>query len=136
MKIIVNMIFYKKSPDGNPVVLLQKKWNHPLHGNKWCMFGGHRKNRESLEDTAKREAKEELGIDVRKPKRFKVFEFNSFGGLRYYVYYSSLTCELSDVSLKEGGGFALLSAKEIKNLPMIGNDRKILKIFFTFLARS
>jgi len=136
MKTIVNIILYKKSDNGDPMVLLQKKWDHPLHGNKWCIFGGHKGGKESPLDAAKREIREELGIYMTMPELFDVFEFNNFGGLRYYVYYSLLFQQLSDISLREGGGFALLSPTEIEKLPLIGNDRKILKKFFSFLAQS
>ncbi|KPJ55292.1 hypothetical protein AMJ47_00220 [Parcubacteria bacterium DG_72] len=136
MKIIANIILYMISPDGQIVVLLQKKWNHPLHKDRWCIFGGHKKKKESPKKAAKREIRKETGINVKEPKRFGVFKFNNFGGLSYHVYYSELTCQLSEISLTEGGGFALLNPAEIKKLPLIGNDRKILEKFFSFLARS
>ncbi len=136
MKVIANIILYMISPDGQILVLLQKKWNHPLHKNRWCIFGGNKKREESARQAAKRELKDETGINVKKLKRFKIFKFDSFGGLSYHVYYAPLTCDLSQISLKEGGGFALLSRDEIKKLPLIGNDREILEKFFAFLARS
>lgn len=136
MKNIVNVILYKWPPGEELVVLLQKKWDHPLHGNRWCIFGGHRKRRESLEGAAGREIKHELGIKIGLLGKLGVYVFNNFGGLKYHVFYHPLVYRLSKLSLGEGGGFALLSEKEIKKLPLIGNDRKILEKFFSFMAQS
>jgi 8-oxo-dGTP pyrophosphatase MutT (NUDIX family) len=51
------------SPDKE--VLLLRRADHMIwEPNKWDLPGGHRKENEEIEDAARREVKEELGIDI------------------------------------------------------------------------
>jgi len=51
------------SPDKE--VLLLRRADHMIwEPNKWDLPGGHRKENEEIKDAARREVKEELGIDI------------------------------------------------------------------------
>lgn len=61
-----DIICYRSNGD----VLLGKRADPPLQGKLW-IFGGRMKPGESLRDTARRNIKREIGIDV-DPKRFRI----------------------------------------------------------------
>jgi len=46
------------------ILLLKRAKHMKRNPNKWDLPGGHRKQNEKIEDAARREVKEELGIDI------------------------------------------------------------------------
>lgn len=129
MSVVATILLVRRG--GNETkVLLQKKDDHPVHGNKWSMFGGHVEKGESPQDAIRREVREELGIRIMgfmilgKPMTFM------FGNTQFHVFTLPFEAPLSGISLGEGGGFALFCEAELADLHLIEEDREIIKYFF------
>ncbi len=63
MKVTVDIVLFKKEAKGTISLLLIERKNDPFKGT-WALPGGFVVEDESLESAAKRELKEETGIDV------------------------------------------------------------------------
>jgi len=65
--------------DPNGAILLQKRAPGLSFPNSWVFAGGRLDPNETLEECAKREVKEEVGLDVDNESADLIFGFESFG---------------------------------------------------------
>lgn len=70
-------------PDG--IVLLKRKGSHG--DGEWSFPGGHLEFGESVLDCAKREIKEELGVDMVRCERLNIFTEDLFPNKQYITVY-------------------------------------------------
>ena len=123
----------------NGTILLQyrdkdSKWNQ----DSWSEFGGQIEEGETPEKAAKRELKEELGIELADLKFFKKYELQRQKEIyEQFVFTASLNCPLESLKKqqKEGKDLAFFNCEEIKNLKMAGYTREILEDFFKFFKK-
>ena len=125
-------LFVLRDKDGR-VLLQYKDKNAPFLPEHWAFFGGGIDENETPEEAAKREAKEEIGIELDNIRFFRRYEFQEEKGLyEKFVFIAPL--EHSPVSLKkqqeEGQDLGLFSFEELKKLKVSNNDRAILKDLF------
>lgn len=115
-------------------VLLQFRDNKALHlPEYWAFFGGGIKNGEMPEEAARREAREELGIELADLNFFKRYEFQQENGLwEEFVFTAPLTTPIEKLkrAQKEGQSLGLFAAQELKNLKIADYDRIILNDLF------
>ena len=103
-------------------VLLQKKTpDYKFAPGVWTFFGGRIEENESPEQALKREIKEEINFDIKEFNLFKIraYEFPPFGvrGKRY-IFEVFFHGDLSQISIKEGNGFAFFAAHEVDFIKM------------------
>lgn len=118
----------------NGSVLLQhrdkrNKWNQ----DSWSEFGGQVEEGEKPEETAKRELKEELGIQVENLEFFKKYNLERERGTYVqFVFTASIDKPIQTLreQQKEGDDLAFFSAEEVKNLKMAEYTKKILEDYF------
>ena len=99
----------------NEVLLQKKDLGYPWFPGKWCLFGGGIEPGEDPMQTLIREIEEELGSqpsEVRLFKKTRYYE-NYFTNRKregdWYVYSGNFVGKVSDISLREGGGFAFFA---------------------------
>ena len=63
--------------EGNKILLGMKK--RGFGAGRWNGFGGKLNEGESIEDAAKREMKEESGLDIEKFEKVAIIEFKNYG---------------------------------------------------------
>lgn len=115
------------SKDGS--VLLQhrdkrNKWNQ----DSWSEFGGQIEEREEPEETAKRELKEELGIEIEDLKFFKKYDINRADGAIYIQFVFTAPIDQSIQTLKkqqkEGDDLSFFTSEEIEDLKTADYTKK------------
>jgi len=94
-------------------ILLQKRSLDYKKPGIWTLFGGHVEENEDVKTAAKREMKEELGIEVNDLDYFA--QFVTENGTKNRVFSSELKVDLSELKLTEGVGFALFEESEISD---------------------
>jgi len=110
------------------------KWNQDY----WSEFGGQIEKEETPEEAAKRELKEELGIEAAELKFFKKYELQRKKGIyEQFVFTATLNPSLKDLKKqqKEGKDLALFTYEETRDLKMADYTREILEDFFKFLKK-
>ena len=101
--------------------------------NYWAFFGGGIEQNETPEEAVKREAREELGIELKGLTFFKRYEFQEEKGLYEKFVYTSPINQLHEEmrkQQKEGQNLGLFSLGELTNLKISDNDRIILHDLF------
>ncbi len=116
---VVKIILY----DSKNRVLLQLRTKDAIDGGKWSLFGGSSEEGETPEHAIVREIKEEINYDL---KNFKRFDKQ---GNRYW-FLGKIDKDVSELKLGEGDDFGFFSAKEIRNMNLTDNTRKMLDKFF------
>jgi len=119
--------------DNGAVLLQHRDENNKWNQDSWSEFGGQIEKEETPEEAAKRELKEELGIEAAELKFFKKYELQRKKGIyEQFVFTATLNPSLKDLKKqqKEGKDLALFSCEEIKNLKMADYTREILEDFF------
>ncbi|MBU4502204.1 MAG: NUDIX hydrolase [Nanoarchaeota archaeon] len=101
----------------NEILLQKKTFDYKFSpGGCWTFFGGEIKGDESPEQTLKREIKEEINYDIKNFYLFKAgrYKFPS-GGLKgkKYIFVVFFDGDISQISLREGGGFGFFSTSEL-----------------------
>lgn len=104
----------------------------PRHPNCWGFFGGGIEKGETPKEALKREAKEELRIDIEdyNYRLFKKYEFeDESGSIEEYIFVFPVEIPIRKLKLElgEGRGLAFLSCEEIKNIKFPDYERPILK---------
>ena len=107
------------SPDKE--VLLLKRAEHMIwEPNKWDLPGGHRKKDEELDEAARREVKEEVGIDIENLN--KVDEFGKI------TIYTTNKEKQNDYELDDENQEAKWTTlEELENLDLVPNIMKYSK---------
>ncbi len=121
---LTNMVMVYKD-DGSILVQLRKK-------NDWPGLnfpGGHVEDNESIEESAKREMKEETGLDINNLESVGYFEWNEPSkGLRYVtLLFRTKDFSGEIISSKEGEVF-WIKKEEIWNYPQSIDFDKIFSI--------
>lgn len=93
-------------------ILLQKRTADYRFSKQWTLFGGHIEKNEDPLETAKRELKEELDLDLRFCDKF----ISDLEPLEEVYLFKGKLNDLSKISLKEGNGFAFFALDEIDDL--------------------
>jgi 8-oxo-dGTP pyrophosphatase MutT (NUDIX family) len=100
----------------------------------WAFFGGHIGKDETPKAAVKREAKEELNIDLNGLKFFKryVAQVEGVGKYEKFVFTAELkhSAEQLRKQQKEGQDLGFFSAAEIKKLKISSGDIAILQDLF------
>ena len=120
--------------DKNGKVLLQHRTDDaPVDPNCWTFFGGVIEERETPEEAIRREAKEELGIELKNLKFFKKYRFSLKNKISELVIFTApLTISIEQLrkQQKEGQGLGLFSLEELKKLKIADHIMAILKDLF------
>ncbi len=96
--------------------------------NHWVLLGGGLENGESPEQTAKREIKEETGIELGNLKHFKNFSYRQFNQA---FFYKKMDLDPSEIVLKEGKEIRFFSKKDITGLKFGFNIREVVESFLS-----
>ena len=120
--------------DSTGRLLLQHRTkNSPVLPDHWSFFGGGIEDGETPKQSLKREIKEELGIDLKKPRFFKRYEQKEEKGLyEKFLFTGNLDWPLKVLKKQqtEGDDAQVFSEEEIKAIKLSDNDRTILKEVF------
>ncbi len=110
-------------------LLLQKKTlDYPVYPGVWCIIGGQAES----EDTHKemlREMKEEIGVKLDIKFIFTEKVTSKRGESTFYVFLAKLN-DLSKIRIGEGAGIAFFGKKELNNLKIDPETKKILTKYF------
>lgn len=115
------------------VLLQHRDKNAPILLNHWAFFGGGIEEGESPEEAVKREAKEELDIELKELKFFKKYEFREEQGLyEKFFFIAKLNHSIEELKTqqKEGQNLSLFSFNDLKKLQISDNDMIVLKDLF------
>ncbi len=116
-------------------ILLQHRDEHaPMLPNHWAFFGGSPEENEEPEQAVRREAKEELGIELDELRFLKKFEFDTelLGKYQAFVFTAPLTIPIEQLKRqqKEGDDLDLFSFEDLKGKKIWKYDLIILKELF------
>lgn len=115
------------------IVLQHRDKNAPTRKNMWALFGGGIDEGETPEQAVRREAKEELGINLKNLRFFKKYEQSeSYGLSEKFVFLADLENSVEELKKQqeEGDGLGLFSFDEIKKLGMHENDMVKIRDLF------
>jgi 8-oxo-dGTP diphosphatase len=116
--------------DENEVLLIHRD-NIPniSFPDYWDLPGGQIEGNESIEQTIRREMKEELGIDdLGDLKFYKSYQHNL--GFTDNVFWTRLNLNLSEINLTEGQAIKYFSIDEIRKMKLAFEYEKLLEEFF------
>ncbi len=120
--------------DHNKKILLQcRDKNNQWNRDTWSEFGGQMEKGETPEQTARREIKEEVGIELTNLKFFKKYELKRKKGIYEAFFFTApLTISVDNLrkQQKEGKDLAFFTFQEIKNLKVADYTKKALEDFF------
>jgi 8-oxo-dGTP pyrophosphatase MutT (NUDIX family) len=118
-------------PETREVLLQKKTFDYPsLHyeGGRWTIFGGAIELNENPEDAARRELKEELGMEgiLKFSHNGSYYVPNkSEGNKHVYVYETDR--DMKKYRIGEGAGIAIFAMLELKDIKIIECDQVDLK---------
>lgn len=110
------------------ILLQHKAKDSKVLPDQWAFFGGGIDEGEAPEEAVAREAKEELGLDLRNLKFLGRYVAPFEGGLyEQFVFVGGLTYQLEKLRLQqtEGQGIGLFSLAELKQMQI---NQRIMKI--------
>ncbi|WP_309736837.1 NUDIX hydrolase [Chamaesiphon sp. OTE_75_metabat_556] len=93
--------------------LMQLRDNIPtiLYPGLWGLFGGHIEAGETPEVAVEREVLEEIGYQLKEPKKFACY---SDDRVIRHIFYAPLTVDLDRLVLTEGWDFGLITPAQIE----------------------
>jgi 8-oxo-dGTP diphosphatase len=93
--------------------LMQLRDNIPtiLYPGLWGLFGGHIEAGETPEVAVEREVLEEIGYQLKEPKKFACY---SDDRVIRHIFYAPLTVDLDLLVLTEGWDFGLITPAQIE----------------------
>jgi 8-oxo-dGTP diphosphatase len=104
------------NPEGKVLLQLRCK-DELLYPNCWTLPGGRVEEGESPELAIAREAKEELGLDLRDPMLFTTIVENASDAIiERRIYWGNIRKKAEDLELGEGAALRYFSLKEISLL--------------------
>lgn len=126
-------LFVLRDKEGR--VLLQHRDEFaPTNPNYWGFFGGGIEKGESAKEAVKREAKEELGIELKNLELFKEYKYKTGNGVlkEKYVFTAPLKSSIEKLKKQqaEGDCLGLFSFDDLEKLKLIDFDKIILKELF------
>jgi len=116
--------------NNNHVLLMHRTFNAPTHPGYWGLFGGKIESGETPEMAVKREAQEELGINLENVKLFKTYnQEDRYGKQIRYVFTGLLVFSLEELraNQNEGQDLNLFSLDDLNNIKISKNDLEIVK---------
>jgi len=111
-------------------LLLQKRDEAPGLG-KWVLFGGRVEVGESEEGALRREIKEELDYELKNLHFFKRYLPDESNKIEQSIFVVDDSVELSELVLREGSEMKFFPSKEIANLDIGFNFKKIIAEYLT-----
>lgn len=120
----------------NKVLLQHRDNNTSWYPDHWAIFGGQIEKGENPEQAAKREIKEEIGIELVDLRFFKKYELKRKKGIyKAFFFTAPLTISVDKLrnQQKEGQDLGFFSFNEIKNLKVTDLTKAALKDFFEIL---
>ena len=117
-------------------ILLQKKnKGYRWFPGKWCFFGGEIEKGEKPKETLERELEEELDYKLENIKFLEIRNYEDKYEKKHregkqHVFYGEYNGSISNISLKEGAGFAFFSYAELKNLNIVNHDLETIKKYY------
>ena len=110
------------------VLLQHRSPEASYYPNHWGFFGGGIETNEKPEKALRREAKEELQLDLGEVNLFKRYEIKEEGGIRerfLYILPTEFTLDKLKSQQQEGDGIGFFSLNEVKKLKINPHTRFI-----------
>lgn len=113
----------------NKEVLLFLRDNKPdiPDPNKWDLFGGFGEKGETPEETIIREIKEEIELDLKDFKIFKVFDWDK---KQQTVFYKELDINTKNIVLHEGQEVKYFNKDELGKMDLANTSNIVIREFF------
>ena len=113
----------------NRVLLMHRTFDAPTNPGYWGLFGGKIEDGETPKIAAAREAKEELGIELKNVKLFKVYnQEDKYGKQIRHIFIGPLNYPIETLrkQQKEGLNLNLFTLDDLNNIKISKNDLEIL----------
>lgn len=122
----------------NQILLIRRSEEEDEFKGYWSIPGGGPENKETFEETLKREIKEEIGCEITSAKFFKSYYFTVNPGLGVRAIYFLGTVKGAIVLNDEFTEYNWFSPEEIKNpeLKIAFNQREVLFDFLRLVEVS
>lgn len=120
--------------DNNRVLLMHRTSDAPTDPNYWGLFGGKIEKGETPEMAVKREAKEELRIELKNVRLFKTYkQKDEYGEQIRHIFVGKLKHSIKKLKKQqmEGDDLNLFALDDLKNIKITKNDFKIIKDIIT-----
>lgn len=108
------------------LLLIKRTVDYPLlPGGVWALFGGRVKPGETPLEAVRREVREELGVRLGSRPNYRAsrpFKVPGRQGMKH-TFAFTIGRDLSRLSLREGGGFALFTEGELAGIALSPYDR-------------
>ena len=119
-------------------ILIQHRDAHaPVNPNCWSFFGGSKEGEETPEETAIREAYEELELRLKNPRFFhhEITELNGEKRANFYFMEKISEEEKRGLVLHEGQAMAWVFPKDLHKMSISGKLRRMIKIIQEELSK-
>ncbi|XOB42300.1 MAG: NUDIX hydrolase [Candidatus Nealsonbacteria bacterium] len=118
----------------NKVLLQHRDNNTSWYPDHWGIFGGQIEKGETPEQAARREIKEEIGIELADLKFFKKYELKRKKGIYQAFFFTTEPLNICIDKLKnqqrEGQNLRFFNINELKNLKTTDLVKKVVRDFF------